>query len=302
MALGTYGTTRPADMSPEDVEIILNYTPSRDVTENFILKKLDAASILKPYFHNSDTGGNAGVEILGGLYNLKLPSSEFNQLGIYTLYLRPAEIRTSITDCGVLSSLPNVKGIIIDLNNVPQSYRNRFVNQGLVGFRIEYLNSDGTKVPNFYRIITSSFFCEPVVTNLVNSSQKSIRYRYVDSGSDLLFCTVSPTSAPTNKPSATPYIGQPNQNIIVTNTFFNPISIDIQVANYDLDTLGIALYGNQTKSIEDGIYTIYDTQNNIYKQYNLFEVRDDFNNLLFEVRQDRGDNIDFSKNFTNVIS
>jgi len=302
MALGTYGTTRPADMSPEDVEIILNYTPSRDVTENFILKKLDAASILKPYFHNSDTGGNAGVEILGGLYNLKLPSSEFNQLGIYTLYLRPAEIRTSITDCGVLSSLPNVKGIIIDLNNVPQSYRNRFVNQGLVGFRIEYLNSDGTKVPNFYRIITSSFFCEPVVTNLVNSSQKSIRYRYVDSGSDLIFCTVSPTSAPTNKPSATPYKGQPNQNIIVTNTFFNPISIDIQVANYDLDTLGIALYGNQTKSIEDGIYTIYDTQNNIYKQYNLFEVRDDFNNLLFEVRQDRGDNIDFSKNFTNVIS
>jgi hypothetical protein len=302
MALGTYGTTRPADMSPEDVEIILNYTPSRDVTENFILKKLDAASILKPYFHNSDTGGNAGVEILGGLYNLKLPSSEFNQLGIYTLYLRPAEIRTSITDCGVLSSLPNVKGIIIDLNNVPQSYRNRFVNQGLVGFRVEYLNSDGTKVPNFYRIITSSFFCEPVVTNLVNSSQKSIRYRYVDSGSDLIFCTVSPTSAPTNKPSATPYIGQPNQNIIVTNTFFNPISIDIQVANYDVDTLGIALYGNQTKSIEDGIYTIYDTQNNIYKQYNLFEVRDDFNNLLFEVRQDRGDNIDFSKNFTNVIS
>ena len=52
MALGTYGTTRQADMSPEAVEIILNYTPSRDVTENFILKKLDAASILKPYFHN----------------------------------------------------------------------------------------------------------------------------------------------------------------------------------------------------------------------------------------------------------
>ena len=302
MALGTYGTTRPADMSPEDVEIILNYTPSRDVTENFTLKKLDTASILTPYFHNNQTGGNAGVEILGGLYNLKLPATEFNQLGIYTLYIRPAEIRTTITDCGVLSSLPNVKGIIIDLNNVPSQYRNRFTNQGLVGFRIEYLNQDGTKIPNFYRIITSSFFCEPVVTNLVNTSQKAIRYRYVDSGSDLIFCTVSPTSAPTNKPSATPYIGQPNQNIILTNTFFNPMSIDIQVANYDVDTLGIALYGNQTKSIEDGIYTIYDTQNNIYKQYNLFEVRDEFNNLLFEVRQDRGDNIDFSKNFTNVVS
>ena len=36
MATGTYGTIRPADVSPEDVEIILNYTPSRDETENFI--------------------------------------------------------------------------------------------------------------------------------------------------------------------------------------------------------------------------------------------------------------------------
>lgn len=302
MALGIYGTTRPADMSPEDVEIILHYTPSRDVTENFELKKLNASSILTPYFHNANTGGNSDVEILGGLYNLQLPADEFNELGIYTLYIRPAEIRTTITDCGVLSSLPNVKGVIIDLNNVSVEYRNNFINQGLVGFRIEYLNQDGTKIPNFYRIITSSFFCEPVVTNLVNSSQKSIRYRYVDSGSDLLFCTLSPTSAPTNKPSATPFIGNPNQNIIITNTFFNPITVEVQVANFDVDTLGIALYGNQTKSIEDGIYTIYDTQNNIYRQYNLFEVRDDFNNLLFEVRQDRNDNIDFSKNFSNIVN
>ena len=30
--------------------------------------------------------------------------------------------------------------------------------------------------------------------------------------------------------------------------------------------------------------------------------RDNFNELLYEVRQDRGTNIDFSKNFTNIIS
>ena len=79
MALGTYGTVRPADMSPEDVEIILNYTPSRDVTTNFVLTKLNAADVLTPYFHSSTTGGNADVEILGGLYNLKLPAEEFNK-------------------------------------------------------------------------------------------------------------------------------------------------------------------------------------------------------------------------------
>jgi hypothetical protein len=301
MALGSYGITRPADMSPEDVEIIMHYTPSRDVTEDFVLKKLDAATILTPYFHNNDTGGNTN-EILGGMYNLTLPAEEFNEKGIYTLYIRPAEIRTTITDCGVLSALPNVKGIVVDLNNVEPEYRNKFVAQGLVGFRVEYLNDDGTKVPNFYRIITSSFYCEPVTTNLTNSSQKSIRYRYVENGSDLMFCTLSPSSAPSNKPNATPYIGQPDQDIIVTNTFFNPITLDIEMAEHDIDTLAIALYGNQTKSMEDGIYTIYDPSNNIYKQYNLFEIRDEFNNLLFEVRQDRGDNIDFSKNFNSVIN
>jgi hypothetical protein len=300
MATGTYGTIRPADVSPEDVDIILNYTPSRDETDNFVLTKLDATSILKPYFNNADTGGNAGVEILGGLYNLKLPADQFNKIGIYTLLIRPAQIRTKILDCGVLSALPNVRGLVIDLNSVPTQYRNKFINQGLIGFRIEYLNADGTKIPNFFRLITSSFFCEPVVQNLTNTSQKAIRYRYTDNNTNLVFCTLSPSSAPTNKPNAIPYIGQPDQNIIVTNTFFNPITLDIEIAEHDFSTLAIALFGNQTKSIDDGIYTLYDSQNNIYKQYNLYEIRNQFNELLYEVRQDRGNNIDFSKNFTNI--
>ena len=304
MATSTYGTIRPADVSPEDVEIILNFTPSRDETDNFVLTKLDALSILKPYYNNQETNptsANPGVEILGGLYNLRLPAEQFNQIGIYTLFIRPAQIRTTILDCGVLSALPNVKGLIFDLNSVPSNFRNKFVNQGLVGFRIEYLNADGTKIPNFFRIITSSFFCEPVVQNLTNSSQKSIRYRYTDNNTNLLFCTLSPSSAPTNKPNATPYIGQPNQDVVITNTFFNPITLDIEIAEHDFSTLAIALYGNQTKSMEDGIYTLYDNNENIYKQYNLYEIRDQFNELLYEVRQDRGNNIDISKNFTNII-
>jgi hypothetical protein len=277
------------------------YTESRDDTQNFVLSTLNAQDVLRPYFNNNNTGGSS-VEILGGLYNLKLPADQFNKLGIYTLMIRPAEIRTVITDCGVLSSLPNVKGIVIDLNNVPSQYRNKFVNQGLVGFRVEYLNSDGTKIPNFFRIITSSFYCEPVVQNLTNTIQKSIRYRYVEGATNLLFCTLSPSSSPTNKPSATPFIGQPNQNIIITNTYFNPITTEIEIVDQDISTLAIALYGNQTKSMEDGIYTIYDSNNNIYKQYNLYEIKDQFNTLLYEVRQDRNENIDFSKAFNNITA
>jgi hypothetical protein len=300
MAIGSYGTIRPADVSPADVEIILNYTPSRDVTNTFELKKLDASDVLTPYFNNNSTGVNNGIELLGGLYNLRLPSDEFNRLGIYTLYIRPTQIRTTINDCGVLSALPNVKGLVVDLNAVPNEYRNKFIEQGLVGYRIEYLNPDGSKIPNFFRVITSSFFCEPVVQNLTNTVQKAIRYRYVDGNTNLMFLTVSPSSSPTNKPNATPYIGQPNQDIIITNTFFNPITIEVVMTEYDIDSLAIALYGNQTKSIDDGIYTLYDANNNIYRQYNLFEIRDQFNNLLYEVRQDRENNIDFTKNFTNI--
>lgn len=300
MATGNYGTIRLADVSPQDVEIIVNYVPSRDAGNNFTLTKLDSLQYLTPYFNNTNTGGAAN-EVLGGLYNLVLPTDQFNALGIYTLMIRPSQIRTVINDCGVLSALPNVKGIIIDLQTVPDEYKNKFVNQGLVGFRVEYLNDDGSKVPNFFRIITSNFYCEPVIQNLTNTNLKTIRYRYTDSTSNLMFCTLTPSSSPSSKPNATPYIGVANQNIIITNTFFNPTMVEVEIAEHDASTLAIALYGNQTKSMDDGIYTIYDTSNNIYRQYNLYEIRDQYNNLLYEVRQDRGSNIDFGKSFANII-
>lgn len=301
MAIGTYGTIRPADCSPEDVEILMNYTPSRDVTNDFVLTKLDASQILRPYFNNAQTGGNTN-EILGGLYNLRLPSETFTQLGIYTLYIRPAQIRTIITDCNVLSALPNVKGLIIDLSNVPSQFVNKFQAQGLVGFRVEYLDNNGSKIPNFFRIITSNFFCEAIVQNLTNTSQKAIRYRYSEGQTNLVVCTLSPSSSPSNNPAATPFIGQPGQNIILSNTFFNPLTVEVQVTQYDLETLNIAFYGNQTKSMEDGIYTIYDPQNNIYSQFNLYEIKDEFDNPLYEVKQNRGENIDFSKSFQLITT
>jgi hypothetical protein len=78
--------------------------------------------------------------------------------------------------------------------------------------------------------------------------------------------------------------------------------IEVEIVENDISTLAIALYGNQTKSIEDGIYTIYDTNNNIYKQYNLYEIRSQFNELLYEVRQNRGSNLDTTKIFDNIIA
>lgn len=302
MALGTYGITRPADMNVDDVEIIMIYTPSRDYTATPVIKKLDAASILRPYFNNASTGGDDN-EILGGMYNLRLPSEEFNKIGIYSLMIRPVQIRTVLTDCGVLASLPTVKGLIVDTNNVPSTFRSRFNSQGLVGYRVEYLNSDGTKIPNFYRIITSSFYVDTVISQPSVANTSATRYRYIDSPAarNLVFMTVSPSSAPSNNPTAIPYIGQPGQEVILTNTFFNPFMVEIEMAEYDLNSIAIALYGNQVKDVDKGVYTIYDTQGRIYKQYNLFEVRNDFNENLYEVRQDRNNNIDTSQSFNNIV-
>lgn len=298
MAVGSYGTIRPADVSPADVDIFYHYVSGRTASAEVQFEKLDnSQDILTPVFHNANTGGNADTEILGGLYNLKLESSRFSELGIYTLYLRPKQIRTVVSDCGVLSSLPSVRGLVIDLNSIDPADRNKFVPQGLVGYRIEYLDADsGAKIPNFFRIVTSSFYCEPVTSNLSNSSQKAIRYRYSDITTNLMFLTLTPSSSPTSRPNTIPFIGQPNQSIILSNTFFNPVMLEIDMVEHDATTLAHALYGNQSKSVEDGIYTIYDQNNNIYKQYNLYEIKDDVNETLYEIRENRN-NIDESLNF-----
>ena len=166
---------------------------------------------------------------------------------------------------------------------------------------IEYINNDGTnqKIPNFYRMVTSCFYCTPIVTNLSNTSDKAVRYQYTDQTSNLMFLTITPSSSPSSRPNVVPYIGVPGQKIIITNTFFNPTAIEIEMVEHDASTLANALYGNQSKAITPGIYTIYDKDNNIYKQYNLYEIKDQFNDTLYEVREER-DNIDESLNLDNI--
>ena len=71
------------------------------------------------------------------------------------------------------------------------------------------------------------------------------------------------------------------------------------MVEHDASTLAHALYGNQTKAVAPGIYTIYDENNNIYKQFNLYEIKDQFNSTLYEVREERT-NIDETLNLTNI--
>lgn len=306
MATGTYGIVRPADISPEDVEIFYHYTPSRESMGDTTLTKLDPTQVLiKTDNPNKSQSNVTGFEVFGGMYTLKLPVANFGAKGFYTIMIKPVEIRTSIVDVGVLSAYPDIKGLVFDMSSIPANYLAKFENDGLVGYRIEYLNTNPSapdaKLNNFFRVITSNNRAEPVNQNLTNSNQKAIRYRFNDN-STLTFCTVSPASASNVKPNALPFIGQPNQKVIITNTFFNPIMIEVEMVQHDVETLAYALFGNQTKSLEDGIYTIYNFNNDIYKQYNLYEIKDKFTGKpLFEVREERT-SIDFSKTFNNITT
>ncbi len=306
MATGTYGIVRPADISPDDVEIFYHYTPSRDKAGDNGLTKLDANAVLQKIDNPNKTQSNVnGFEVFGGMYTLKLPVSNFSTKGFYTIIIKPIEIRTKIVDVGVLSAFSDIKGLIFDISSLPSNLANKFENDGLVGYRIEYLNTTSSttdaKINNFFRVITSNNRAEPVNQNLTNSNQKAIRYRFNDNSS-LTFCTLSPASASNVKPNSLPFIGQPNQEVIITNTFFNPVMIEVEMVEHDIETLAYALYGNQSKSLEDGIYTIYNFNNEIYKQYSLYEIKDQFSGApLFEVREQRS-SIDFSKTFNNITA
>jgi len=299
MATGNYGTIRPADVSVEDVEIFYSFTPSRENVSDVELLPLDPAEVLQP----ANDPNNAS-EIFGGLYTLKLPTDIFGSKGYYNIIIRPKQIRTTIQDCAVLIDNQDVKGIVFDINDIDTDLQNRFENGNLVGYRVEYLKEEtGTgqdKIQNLFRIITSNNRALPISQNQGNSNA-SQAYTFNDNSTSV-FCTVSPSSAPSIKPNATPFIGNPQQGVIITNTFFDPVMLEIEMVEFDDETLAYALFSNQTKSLEDGIYTIYNFGNQIYRQYNLYEVKDQFTGKpLYEVREQKFD-IDPTKDFDDITN
>jgi hypothetical protein len=299
MATGNYGTIRPADVSIDDVEIFYSYTPNRESLTTVELQSLDPAEVLIPA--NNPNNVN---EIFGGLYTLKLPTSVFGSKGFYSIIIRPKQIRTTIQDCGLLIDNQDVTGIVFDINQIPLELQNRFENGNLVGYRVEYIKEQtGTgqdKIQNLFRIITSNNRALPVSQNQGNSNA-SQAYTFNDNSTSV-FCTVSPSSAPSIKPNAIPFIGNPLQDVIITNTFFNPVMLEIEMVEFDEETLAYALFSNQTKSLEDGIYTIYNFGNQIYRQYNLYEVKDQFTGKpLYEVREQKF-TIDPTKDFDDITN
>lgn len=296
MAIGTYGIVRPADVDINDIDIYYNYSPSREINNNDIFK-LEAGELLEYCLLPEDDPNAVGTEnLLEGMYNLRLPASIFNQLGIYTLYFKPKSYTTVVSDCSVLSALPSVKGIVIDINTIPEKLKE---NNALQGYRVEYLDSDGNKLRNVVRYVVTANKVVPVTENVGNTSQKATRYRFDDSGT-LMFLQVTPSSSSDVKPNAIPYIGKTSDVIILSNTYFSPLVFEVEMVENTLDTIANIVAGEQTKDVQKGILTYYDNERVITKQFNLYEIKDDVSNVpLYEVKEKRT-NIDETQNFDEI--
>ena len=181
MGVGVYGVTRPSDVSVDDIDMFYNYIPNRE-TNNSDMIRLNANELLSYSYLPEDErifDDDVNNNILEGLYNLRLPSSIFSQLGIYTIYIKPKSFMITIMDCNVLSAQPNVKGIVINVNDLPEGLRG---NNALQGYRIEYIDTlSNNKIRNVVRYIVTSNKVVPINENVGNANQRSTKYKFEDS-------------------------------------------------------------------------------------------------------------------------
>lgn len=306
MSMGVYGTNVPIYIDSNkidslvDISYCYNESRSYDSLSSSKFKSLPS-SVLVPC-----TRSNEGSELdafVEGMYTLQLPLSEFNKKGFYTVYIKPKEYPINITDVGILSAFSNVRGIILDASQIDDDdviKQMALTNNGLVGFRIVFLDDNGRR-EDYYRVVTSNNKCEPVIQAPNSSSDKTYTYRYDDS-STMTFLTVSPSSAPTFKSNATPYIGKPTQRIYLVNTLFEPIQLDIEMVTHDADTISNMLEGSQLRDLDNGLVTTYNDKNEIYAQSEHYTLKDEYiGKPVYEVKKNKTDSIDFSQTISDKL-
>lgn len=298
MSVGVYGTNRASDVSIQDIDIFYNYTNGR-AYENLTMFRLDPNDVLKTINLPDDEDDGINENLLEGLYNLKLPASTFNEVGIYTIYIKPKSFKCEIQECGVLSSQQNMRGIVINASDLPDGMN---YNNSLQGYRVEYYNyNGGEKMRNVVRFIVSSNKVVPVTDNNGSTSQKTVKYRFDDSG-DLVFLQLTPSSASNVKPNQIPFMGVGSQTIQISNTFFEPLCIEVEMVESDIDTVIDVVAGEQIKDVDNGIITHFDKNRNIIKQFDLYKIEDRENGMpLKEVKQ-RRDSIDTSQSVQDIVN
>ena len=294
---GTYGTNIPVRIDTGLTDIFFSYSQTRDNTGgNVIFKKL-SSNILEESTYEDENGKTDNV--LEGMYNLKLPLQYFSQKGFYTVYIKPKEIPTVIRDVSTLSTQSTIRGIVLDTTVLPDSIRSMAeTNNGLVGFRVIYKNDDGTR-DNYFRLVTSNNKCEPVIQTTNSTNLNGYSYRFNET-STLTFLTLTPSAAPSFRSNAAPFIGKVGQEILLVSTSFEPVVLDIEITDKDIDSLSLMLEGNQVRDLDNGLVTTFDSNGNVFHQSEHYTLKE--NGIpVYEVRKNRDGNIDFTQTLEDKL-
>jgi hypothetical protein len=287
MAVGFYGNRKLADVDFNDLDIFYSYAINRETVGD---------TQMIPLF-NSVTN-NEFRKMLGvdGSYKLRLPASVFNKLGFYLVLIRPKAFETTIQDCSyVVTNDANEiqiskKGIVIP--------KLQFQGTGsLIGYQIEYFNDNGVKIKNLHRIVTSSDLVS-VSPNSSNSNPSSVSY-VLDANGSNLFLTLTPDENSLITKEQKPDLGKAGQKITISNTFFDPVMIEVEMVDQTVKTLSYGIFGNAVRDTGNGIFSIFDNNNNLYKQYNLMTRKSQFNQAILDIKEERS-NINLNENFNNI--
>lgn len=294
MANGLFGTNIPVtiDNISEYVDIFYSYSPTYNSTdvEGTTFKKLDASNLRSVVSDQEDS-------VVEGMYNLKLPMDIFGKKGVYTIYIKPKEIPVTIMDVSTLRDFPNVRGIVLDTSQLPFNLQS---NNSMVGYRVIYLNDDGTRSSEV-RLITSNNSCEPSTSVSTRSNSNSYSYIYNENGS-LTFATVTPSMPLSFKATSTPFIGKATQKAYLVNTLFEPVRINLEMAENDADTLATLIDGTQLRDLNRGIITTYNEQNQIVSQHEVSTLKEsETGTPQYEVKEKRRNNIDFTQTITDKL-
>lgn len=290
----TYGTVKPSVIVPaNDAEIFYHYRPSRSTDDpqfsNF--KRIDDVSSMLVRQEVDTASATFTDRLLPGMYRLNLPLDKFGRKGVYTIYIKPKEHRTVIRDVGILAAYPNIRGIVLRSEDL--DFNSSITADSLVGYRVEYFDTNGER-QGYYRIVTSNNRAEAVTESITSTHQNSSAYRYTDGGG-LHFLTLTPSTAPDFKANATPYIGAPSQTICLTNTKFDPVMVEVEMVDHDIETLSIMMEGEQVRNLGTGRVTHYNFDGEIYKQYEFSTVKDNYTATnIAELKLDKSSNIDNS--------
>jgi hypothetical protein len=295
---GIYGTIKSAYLTnssiANDVDIYYSYRENRgDNGQGTVFNSLGSDCLVPA---TAETP--SGTEILPGVFTLKLPLDKFGKAGVYSVYIKPKEIETIIQDIGVLSAYPDVRGIVLQTFTEDNSVLN--VNGALTGYRVEYFGFNSTRSEDF-SIITSSNKCSTIIQNIISTNQKAVRYRFDDT-SNLIFCTVSPSTSPSFNANALPYIGRATETIRLVNTKFEPLLLEIEMVEHDEETISVMLEGNQIRNLDNGLITTYNFDNEIFRQHEYFTIKETTGRDLYDVKMDRGNDIDTSQDFNEITN